>query len=222
MSQFIQALFYSFIYIFINIGCGYSWLFFWNGENNMIPIIKHFDLISTVLHTIVVFSFLCCLRGRQFLTIKKATFRYYTYGFILGCLLFATNMLLQSHFNPKIILELDPWSSFNFSSAFLSKALSLVLLIPLVEEFFFRKYIQGNVLKKGNPKLAIAVTSILYAMVYIGFESIAISDGFSPAYSSAVFAFVMGLFLSILYAKTKSIGPSLIAHMTCNALTLVL
>lgn len=96
---------------------------------------------------------------------------------------------------------------------------TVIVLMPFVEEFLFRGVILGNLYQK-NSVLAVMVSVILFTVFhtlpYLG----VVGD---PAYLCCYgFQFIpMGLFLSWLYISTDSIVPPMAAHMILNAILML-
>jgi len=84
-----------------------------------------------------------------------------------------------------------------------------VIIVPLIEETFFRGFLFGGLVKNLGWKRAAVLSSLVFAFVHI----------FSPA-SIRFFPFYFGLGFgfSWLYFKTRSIVPSVIMHGLHNFL----
>ncbi|MDP4197491.1 MAG: CPBP family intramembrane metalloprotease [Bacteroidota bacterium] len=79
------------------------------------------------------------------------------------------------------------------------------LIIPILEEIFFRGIILDDFLRIYSFKKAIIYSSLLFAVVHI-----------NPA--MIVSAFLGGLIMGWLYYKTKTLIPCILLHATTNAL----
>ncbi len=79
-----------------------------------------------------------------------------------------------------------------------------ILLIPIVEELFFRRYLY-NYLKKKNVRkvFSIIITSILFSMIH-------------PTFPSLILSFFWGIILCTIYANTGSILFSITLHVGYN------
>ena len=103
-------------------------------------------------------------------------------------------------------------------------AVLAVLIAPLAEEFFFRVVVQGWLekiergLRRGGPGgigwprgvLPVLGSSLAFAAAHFG-------HGADP-----VPLFLLALVLGYLYRQTHRLWPSLVVHMTLNALTTAL
>lgn len=74
-----------------------------------------------------------------------------------------------------------------------------VVLIPIVEEFMFRGFLQTTLEARGNPSRAVVLTSVTWALIYM------------DPYSAIPILF-MGIFIGYLAWQSRSIIPSIIAH----------
>lgn len=80
---------------------------------------------------------------------------------------------------------------------------------PIVEEYLFRKILLNRLLELYSTKLAIIIECLIFALFHSGLNGI-------------IYAFIIGLILSIIYVKYKNINISIIAHMISNILVLFL
>ena len=93
--------------------------------------------------------------------------------------------------------------------ALIGFAISIVLLAPLVEEFFFRGFVWSVLAKRGiSPWWVTVLTAGLFAVWHL--EPIRMP-----------LLFFMGLVLGYLRQKTRTLGPSIIAHVMVNSLSSV-
>jgi uncharacterized protein len=88
-----------------------------------------------------------------------------------------------------------------------SQAIPFVLFIAIVpgivEELLFRGYVQGRLLERWSPWVAITVTSLLFAIVHV-----------QPHHVVAVFP--IGLWLGVVAWKSGSVIPSILCHAFIN------
>jgi hypothetical protein len=84
----------------------------------------------------------------------------------------------------------------------------IVGLGPLAEETFFRGFLLGSLAPRLGGAGAAVVSSLLFALAHL-----------TPGVMVPIF--ILGLLLSWLYLKTRSIVPGLIAHSAQNALALL-
>lgn len=88
-------------------------------------------------------------------------------------------------------------------------ALCIVVGAPLAEELFFRGLLQRAVSGRHGPRWGIAVSSVVFGITH-----------FQPVQLLGLVAF--GVVLGVLAERAGRLGPSIVAHMTFNATTVVL
>jgi len=89
-----------------------------------------------------------------------------------------------------------------------------IFLVPFGEEIVFRGFLY-NVLKiRYNVYLSLAIQGLVFSIIHVGFITLGI-DIFIPR-------LVYGIILGVLYERTNSIYPNIIAHSTYNYLTYLL
>jgi len=87
--------------------------------------------------------------------------------------------------------------------------LSSGIIGPIVEELLFRKILLNRLLNIYSVKKAIIIETLIFALFHGGV------NGF-------IYAFVIGMLLSIIYVKYKNIKIPIICHMISNSLVLYL
>lgn len=86
--------------------------------------------------------------------------------------------------------------------------LHLMLIVPIIEELFFRGFILKNFLKRYSPIYAILLSSIIFALHHQNLETL-------------LYHFLMGVMFGILFYTSKSLTISTMAHVIWNASTLI-
>ncbi len=82
----------------------------------------------------------------------------------------------------------------------------LVSIVPaVVEELFFRGYMQRRLLQRWSPQVAIGVTSVLFALVHM------------DSLHHMIAVLPLGILLGIVAYRTRSVWPSVLLHMLHNA-----
>jgi len=159
--------------------------------------------------------YLGLLKETNFLSVSKTSNTFYIWGFILGVVfvfaqaplniiyneLFGTGYLIQFNFDPNGLLN---WTS-----------IAGVIMIPVYEEFFFRKFIQRDLQKAFHPILAITFASILFASIHLPLHSL-FFERYVFSFHHAYITFFGGLISGGLFYKSKSIGPSIVMHCFWN------
>lgn len=102
---------------------------------------------------------------------------------------------------------------FNFSLSSLVKfdkviyLFLMVIMTPVVEEIIYRGFLFNLLLKKYSVKLALIISSLIFAFFHLRFAGIG-------------FLFVYGLFFGYVYYKTNSLIAPILAHFTINFLAM--
>ena len=100
-------------------------------------------------------------------------------------------------------------------SLFWLVAAGLVLVVPVVEELFFRQLIFSSLYTRSSflaNVLSVTLFALFHGILFLG----AVDTPYLVLYS---FQFVpMGIFLCWLYCSTDSIFSPIFMHMLCNAL----
>lgn len=86
---------------------------------------------------------------------------------------------------------------------------TLVIIAPVAEEILFRGYLFGKLRKHVPVWLAIIVTSLLFGLVH-------------AAWNVGIDVFALSIILCLLRVVSKSLWPSILLHMTKNALAFYL
>lgn len=101
-------------------------------------------------------------------------------------------------FNPSEIHKMD------FSLPIAFRAFSIILLVPIFEELFFRKIIFESLIKKySNLWLAIIISSVLFALTHLSITS------FLPK-------LLFGFIAAYIFYKTNNIWHPIIFHIFSN------
>lgn len=86
--------------------------------------------------------------------------------------------------------------------------LIVVIGAPIVEELFFRGLLQRSLLRRVAPVLAVAISALVFGVTH-----------FQLLQFPALVAF--GAILGFLALRTGRLGPSIVAHMAFNAVTVI-
>jgi uncharacterized protein len=84
----------------------------------------------------------------------------------------------------------------------------VVLGAPVVEELFFRGLLQRSLLRRVAPVLAVGISALVFGVTH-----------FQLLQFPALVAF--GAILGFLALRTGRLGPSIVAHMAFNAVTVI-
>ncbi len=119
-------------------------------------------------------------------------------------------LIISSIFNLLFGIEYKPLDlNFgNTSFAYFTLALAVSIYAPIFEELLFRGAVYRNNEILGQ-KFAMIVTGIAFGLWHMNFTQV-------------IYASVIGCFSCFLYAKTRSIIPSIILHFIINSISVIM
>lgn len=107
--------------------------------------------------------------------------------------------------------ELEPFEFSESSNlSVLYRGISVLIIAPIFEELFFRKFLFGEVLKKNSLTLSILVSSICFSLIHL------------PSYRNLLPTFIFGIIACLIYNKTNNIFYTIILHFLTNLSWLLL
>lgn len=190
------------------------WLLFFEDPFRNYILMNSYHLIDTVLLFILVLLFLKLTKQSSALEFKKTDPKYYLIAVLSGIAF----VFFQYVLNILYYLNLEH-STFDFSfrpERLLSlNILATILLVPVMEEIFFRNLLLNGLLKFYSPFKSIAISSILFAFIHIYFVLL-IFDFESFNLHQAYIVLFGGFISGWMYYKSKSIIPSILFHIFWN------
>lgn len=93
---------------------------------------------------------------------------------------------------------------------FFYRSISTLLIAPIVEELFFRKFLISRLIKKYSKHTALIVSAILFAAIH--WETL----------SNLVPAFIFGIIGGTIYLKTRKISYLILLHFLYNFLGMII
>ena len=84
------------------------------------------------------------------------------------------------------------------------EAISVLIVAPIFEELFFRKYMFVALQKKYSLNISILISSICFSLVHL------------PSYSNLIPTFLFGVCCCIVYSRTKNILYTMFLHSLLN------
>jgi membrane protease YdiL (CAAX protease family) len=103
------------------------------------------------------------------------------------------------------------FSTFNgFSPAFLYGTISTLIISPICEELFFRKFLLKKLMEQNSQRVGIIISSLCFAIIHIE----------TPF--NLIPTFIFGIISSLIFIKTKKIGYSILLHFLVNLLVQIL
>lgn len=88
-------------------------------------------------------------------------------------------------------------------------AIVMILLVPIVEEIFFRGFLLRSLANKIQIFWASTISATLFALAHLQLQNI-------------IPLFILGLIMNSLVIKSKSIWPSIAFHMVNNSIALTI
>lgn len=183
---------------------------------------RFYSLIQGALQLIGVLIFIFFIRNRTFRNlIEKTHYKWYLFAVVLGISFVFLQTPLKWIYNLLIGTEYSIAYRFDGLPKFKDiNWISSIMLIPIGEELFFRGYIQNNIQKKTNAVVAILSASILFASIHSPYLNL-ILELSKQDWHLFYLTFFGGLISGLLYLKSKSIGPSIIFHMSWNLMVMI-
>ena len=84
------------------------------------------------------------------------------------------------------------------------KSISVLVVAPIFEELFFRKYIFVELQKKYPYQISILISSICFSLIHL------------PSYRNLIPTFLFGVICCIIYTKTRNIIYPIFLHFLLN------
>lgn len=145
---------------------------------------------------------------------KKLKFKYLIYSILVAILIFLLHPLFNiSHLFENIKYGTTSYIKFNdfivsadFNSfPFTFKIIYTILLMPILEEVFYRGIILTKLKQKNSYVIAVIVSSLLFAVGHLDFEK-------------AIYTFFSGLILGYIFVKSNNIILVIGIHIIINIL----
>ena len=124
------------------------------------------------------------------------------------------------YFLPLLILATaNLWNGMVFEHAFLDTFLFIVcmLFIGFLEEIIFRGFL-FKALSRKNVRSALLISSVTFGMGHI--VNLLNGADFLPTLLQIGYATAIGFLFTVLFLKTKSLWPGILAHAVINATSL--
>lgn len=108
-------------------------------------------------------------------------------------------------------VELKPFEfSESTNLSIIYRGISVLIIAPILEELFFRKFLFAEVLKKYSLTVSILVSSICFSVIHL------------PSYRNLLPTFIFGIIACLIYNKTRNIFHTIILHFLSNLSWLLL
>jgi membrane protease YdiL (CAAX protease family) len=178
-------------------------------------LIKYDLIIGGALWLVIVLLVVKLLTRRQGPILHGASGTMYMIAFLIGAAYCFVQTPLNLVYNE--VFDANYYIIYDFDFAKIKQISSIrgILLIPVAEELFFRRYVQDGLHKKLKPVIAIGIATVLFSLIHLPIAALFFNDmGFAP--HTVYIAFFGGLLSGILYFKSRSVGPSIVMHVTWN------
>ena len=110
---------------------------------------------------------------------------------------------------PDIIYLADSWT------------LSMILLVPLAAELYFRKYLLGQLQQHYSIRQAILISAALFALIHLPYYELLTKPFANPPYT-AFMAFFSGLVAGFLAYRSRSIGPAVVFQWVWHSVATII
>ena len=140
----------------------------------------------------------------------------------LGVAVRPQNLRLCLYFLPMWLLTTgNLWDGFlpHYSGASLWYALGSMALVGFVEEMIFRGFLFRALLKKDGPKVAVIVSAVTFGIGHI--VNILAGMDLAENLIMVVFAIAWGFVFTMVYYKSGSLFPCIIAHAVVDVLSML-
>ena len=122
--------------------------------------------------------------------------------------LFDLDKLKDFYFNEENLIDFPGYYGIKISNIY--QAVSAILIAPIFEELFFRKYILGKLLLRNNKTISLLTSSLCFSLIHIE----------TP--NNLLPTFIFGIISGLIFIKTKKIIYSIFLHLLMNSIWLSL
>lgn len=209
-----KAVLLTLLILVIEAGIILTSLFVFDSKN------AHIHGISVIIARVVAYSAVFILFWRS--NDKKGIFQFSTLKPVVILLLLLLIVATEFVFRPFIdfdrilmLVNKQELPNYNYSfQGFTAKqiysTITALIVAPILEELFFRKFLITELLKKYSLPITLVVSSFLFSIIH--YET--------PV--NLLPAFLFALLSGILYFKTKQITYSVLLHFFANTASLIL
>lgn len=162
---------------------------------------------------------ICIIVGFRFLKINSLSSTPFNMA-VLYFLLFSIVSFLWFFISPFFKIDQQQWSidltfitrtitdvttNLTFFTAY--GLLRLLVIVPFLEELFYRKLIFSSLLEKLGVYISIIISSLLFSIGHLDFNN-------------SIIFFIFGMILGVTYWKTRNLYYPILIHIFINAITL--
>lgn len=222
LKMFGNIVLYLMIYIFTSFICSFAYALVYSlmniGKINQLDlnalVLRNQYLIGAVAAVITLGIYVLLFRKKEMNLFQKCKFRKVSLKNSSIIILSSIGLSLFSYSLVNLLISNFPSYS-ETSKAIASNSnsalgvISVVLIIPIFEEFLFRGLIFNELKKHLNVLIAILLQGAIFALSHGNMLQ-------------AIYTFIMGIVLAIVYNKTKSILAPILLHIMYNLLGSIL
>ncbi len=215
LKAFILTILYC---VFLNIIS--LWILVIPAELEYLFVLKYQHFITSIIMLFSVYILFSVLKRVDLLERIRTENKFYIIPVVMGIVFVFLQPFLKVIYYQKVP---EGFFLLKFSLEKLSNlsVLTSILIVPITEELFFRSYLQRELTKVYKPFIAIFLASFLFASIHVPIIFLFLE--FSEFnMSQAYIALFGGLISGVMLYKSKSIGPSIIFHITWNLTTWVM
>ena len=136
-------------------------------------------------------------------------------GILISTIILATFFIFREYFNDLSTIITDRVESFGIKNYYILFSIFLSLIHSFIEEFYWRWFVFGNLLKKFSFKISAIIASIGFGLHHF----ILLSQFFSPIITALFGSCVIlgGIIWCWTYKKTGSLLGSWVSHVFVDA-----
>jgi len=221
LTYILKAIIATFFFI-VSMELSGTWVLFFE-EREIYKYHQSYLFIQGAIQFLLILAFTYFINRKEPGKIWLHTkFKWYIIAALLGCSFILIQTPLKWIYNQ--LFETEYWINYDLDGLPSLKkinTLSTILLIPIAEELFFRRYIQQELQEKLKWWLAILTSSLLFALHHAPYLNLIIS-GMNHDWHLCYLTFFGGLISGCIYYKSKSIGPSIVFHIFWNLMAVVM
>lgn len=118
-----------------------------------------------------------------------------------------------------LIVSVNLWSGININNTAKEIVFHILTMLNIgfIEEIIFRGFL-FKMMEKDNPKAAVAVSSITFGIGHI--VNLLVGAELIPTLLQICYAMSIGYLFVVIFVKSKSIVPCIIAHSVNNSLSI--
>lgn len=183
-------------------------------EIKYLDLLKVLTAINMLVNLIILMVVFKLIKRSDLLILEETKNKFYLFAMFLGIGFVFFQSILNIIYDQEIPTDMFIYN-FTLDRLTSLNVIAAILIVPITEELYFRKYIQGGLTKNYKPYQAILVSSILFAVIHIPFVSLFYEFSDFSLHHAFITMFG-GIISGILFYQSKSIIPSILFHLFWN------